>query len=108
MNDLELLKTFARDRSQEAFSEVMARHQDWVYAVCLRRLGDAALAEDAVQAVFLALAQRAGKLSSGSDAGRLAGWLYLAARHCTAKISRDRTRRESCGGHSVDHRAYKR
>src|SRR5215203_5569061 len=93
MNDLELLRHFAKDRSQEAFRRLMARHQDWVYSVCLRRLGDAALAEDAVQAVFLAFAQRAQPLAVRGDVGQIAGWLYVAARHCAAKLDRERSRR---------------
>ena len=94
MQDVQLLQRFSEARSQEAFRELVDRHGSWVYSVCVRRLGgDRALAEDAAQAVFVALAQRAATLA-GRKEGPLVGWLHAAARHVTANMRRERFRRE--------------
>ena len=49
--DSELLASYVRDRSQEAFSELVARHVDVVYASARRQLGNEALAQDVTQAL---------------------------------------------------------
>ena len=45
--DAELLQSYARDRSESAFTELVNRHVDLVYSAAQREMrGDAALAED--------------------------------------------------------------
>ncbi|HOX04994.1 MAG TPA: sigma-70 family RNA polymerase sigma factor [Planctomycetota bacterium] len=75
--DSELVTLYAGGGAggDSAFAEIVRRHGGLVYAACRRLLGDAA-AEDAVQAVFMLLARKAGSLSRGEA---LAGWLYGAA-----------------------------
>src|SRR5262249_21278242 len=91
--DLQLLRDYARSRSQEAFSQLVARHADWVYSLAARRLsGDAHLAEDVTQAVFLLLSQKAGKLGSSEVA--LNAWLFKTAQYACANALRMKTRRE--------------
>jgi RNA polymerase sigma factor (sigma-70 family) len=87
------LAEFARDGSGAAFERLAARHADMVYGICLRRLGRPADAEDAAQAVFIALARKARSVKPD----RLASWLHGAAlRTCafTRRTAARRARRE--------------
>ena len=50
VDDAELLRRYSASGSEEAFSELVARHLSLVYFAALRRTGgDAALAEDIAQ-----------------------------------------------------------
>jgi DNA-directed RNA polymerase specialized sigma24 family protein len=60
-DDGALLGAFAREGSEAAFRALVERHSGWVYAAAFRQLRDANLAEDATQAVFVLLCQRAKK-----------------------------------------------
>jgi len=75
-SDHELLARYVKLGSEEAFSEVVDRYYDLVYSVCLRRLRDPFLAQDAAQAVFLALSRKAGDVLRKRT---LEGWLLKAA-----------------------------
>lgn len=74
-SDDELLDRFARERDAGAFAALVTRHGPAVFAVCRRALQEAA-AEDAFQAVFVALAREAGRVGRR---GTVAGWLYRVA-----------------------------
>lgn len=90
--DAELLRRYATDRSEEAFTALVQRHLSLVYNAALRRTdGQAQLAEEIVQAVFLKLAQNAGTLQGHTV---LAGWLYVATRHTAATLMRGERRRK--------------
>ena len=68
-------------------------HFALVYSTALRQLnGDAQLAQDVAQMVFIDLARKARWLSSDIV---LAGWLYKAARLSAAKVVRTEQRRRS-------------
>jgi RNA polymerase sigma factor (sigma-70 family) len=75
-DDHTLLSRFAKSRDERAFTELVRRHLDLVYGVCLRRTGSRPLAEELVQNVFAALAQKAGSLKPGVS---VVGWLHRAA-----------------------------
>jgi RNA polymerase sigma factor (sigma-70 family) len=92
MDDGELLQAYARDRSEAAFGELVRRHLAWVYSVALRHLGNAALAEDVAQSVFVLLARKAGSLRSGIPLG---GWLFRTARFVANRAMRAERRRRS-------------
>ena len=77
MDDGRLLRRFAEEGSQEAFAALTKRHLSLVYAVCRRELNSNEAAEDAAQAVFLLLAQKAKTLRAGPS---LVGWLFQTAR----------------------------
>lgn len=62
-----------------------------VYSTCHRELGDAVLAEDATQIVFLVLARKAPTLMLSQS---LAGWLFVTARFTTIDLRRRETRRQ--------------
>ena len=73
--DDKLLARFVTNRDGEAFAALVRRHGPMVLAVCRRVSGDAHLADDAFQAVFLVLARRASDVKPG---GAVRGWLYGA------------------------------
>jgi RNA polymerase sigma factor (sigma-70 family) len=99
--DGELLRRYLGGgaEGQDAFAELVRRHVNMVYGAARRQLsGDAHLAEDVTQAVFMVLARRAGKLDPGMV---LVGWLYNTARYCAAnakKIEARRRHHEAKGG----------
>lgn len=83
--EAELLAEFVEQRSEAAFAELVRRHLPMVLGVCQRVLdNDAHGAQDAAQAVFLALARKAGSLGR---ARALGGWLHHVA-ICTARNER--------------------
>ena len=60
-DDDQLLQAYARERSEEAFRELVRRHLPLVQGVARRQAGiDAHLADDVAQRVFVALARKAG------------------------------------------------
>jgi len=91
MTDLDLLRQYARSGCQQAFGELVRRHIDMVYATCLRRLRNRHDAEDATQAVFIALASKASELTEKTVLG---GWLYRAAGYICGGMLRTAERRE--------------
>ncbi len=92
VSDGELLRRFAAGRDaagEEAFAELVRRHLGWVYGAARRMTGDAGLAEDVAQGVFLAMSQKAGKLAGHPC---LAAWLFEATRMGSSTLLRGRRR----------------
>ncbi len=89
--DFELLREYVENQSETAFRTLVERHVDMVYATALRQVGDVHLAEEATQAVFITLANKARGLSSSTI---LAGWLFRAAQFAAAKVQRTELRRK--------------
>src|SRR5262249_35851826 len=75
---------FATDRDAGAFELLVWRHAGLVLRVCRGVLRDHHAAEDATQAVFLALARQAGSVGRSGSA---AGWLFRVARRIAARAS---------------------
>jgi RNA polymerase sigma factor (sigma-70 family) len=92
MSDWELLQEYARTASQEAFTELVSRHIDWVHSAALRKVRDAHLAEDVAQAAFIALAQSAGKLRPNTV---VSAWLFGVVRYASASALRAQKRRQT-------------
>lgn len=63
---------------EESFRQALTQHQGLVYGYALRMLGDAALAEDVAQEVFLRLFRTAGKYKAQ---GSLRGYLMTICRN---------------------------
>src|ERR1051326_1933822 len=72
-SDRELVGAFAKEGSETAFRGLVARHVDLVFATALRQVGDAGIAEEVTQNVFIALARKAPRLGGIET---LAGWLH--------------------------------
>jgi RNA polymerase sigma factor (sigma-70 family) len=92
MNDAQLLQEFTRRGSDQAFRELVDRHLPLVLGTARRLTSDSALAEEIAQTVFVLLARKASKLSSGVI---LSGWLYRTTRFVTnrALVSEQRRKR---------------
>jgi RNA polymerase sigma factor (sigma-70 family) len=89
--DTELLRSYAHDRSESAFSGLVQRHIDMVYSVAFRETRcDACLAEEIIQSVFAELARKASKLERHPA---LAGWLFVCVRLMAANARRAEQRR---------------
>src|SRR5260370_42197655 len=77
-SDAELLARFLNERDEQAFEALLMRHGPAVRAACRGWLRSAADIDDAAQATFLVLVQRAGSIRNRAALGR---WLYgVAAR----------------------------
>src|SRR5215472_12202866 len=89
--DMELVRQYVADRSEEAFASLVTRHINLVYSVALRQLGDSHLAQEVVQAVFIILARKAPSLGPKTI---LSAWLCRTAQFLAARAARDRGRRQ--------------
>jgi RNA polymerase sigma factor (sigma-70 family) len=87
--DTELLNQH-RAGSDSAFADIVRRHTPWIYALARRTCGDAHLAEDVVQAVFILLHRKAPHFAGD---GAMINWLHKVARYAAATAARSEQRR---------------
>lgn len=87
-SDTELLARFGASRSPHDFAEIVSRHGGMVLRTCLRLTGNRQDAEDAAQATFVVLAEKAAGIRES-----LAGWLHKVARDSALHVVRERVRR---------------
>ncbi len=73
MDDMALLREYAKHNSEAAFETLVSRRIRFVYSAALRQVRDPHLAEEVTQAVFIILAKKAGKIG---DQTILTGWLF--------------------------------
>ena len=91
--DSDLLRQYAENHDEAAFTEIVQRYVNLIYATALRLLnGDAHLAQDATQAVFTDMGRHAVALI---DHATVAGWLHTSARFHASKIARTERRRHA-------------
>ncbi len=74
--DRQLMERFLQQRDQAAFAAIVTRHGPMVLGVCRRIIGTMHDAEDAFQATFLLLAQKAARIIPGDAVGP---WLHGVA-----------------------------
>jgi DNA-directed RNA polymerase specialized sigma24 family protein len=82
LSDRQLLERYAGRRDEAAFAALVRRHGPLVLGVCRRLLRDGHAAEDAFQATFLVLAQRAGSVARPEALGP---WLHGVATRVALK-----------------------
>ncbi len=103
LSDSELVARF-KSGDQHAFSQIVRRYQDRVFGLCLRWLGERALAEEVAQDVFVALYRSLGRFRGESS---LSTWIYrVSVNHCKNKrlysSRRRRDRHEPIEGRERD------
>src|SRR6478609_4425855 len=89
-NDFELLQKFVRRGSDVAFEALVSRYVNLVHSAARRQVGDAHLAQEVTQAVFLLLARKAASLGPKTI---LPSWLYRTTRFVAADALRSERRR---------------
>ncbi len=93
IEDTELLRRYAEEQSEAAFTELVERRLGLVYAVALRQTGgDAHRAQDIAQTVFTHLARKASSLARQPV---LAGWLYRSTQFAARDAMRTEWRRRA-------------
>jgi RNA polymerase sigma factor (sigma-70 family) len=91
-DDMTLVREFAARQSEPAFATLVERYVALVYSTALRRTGDAQLAEETTQVVFIILARKAATLSRDTI---LPAWLYRTTRYAAGNaLTMQRRRRE--------------
>lgn len=89
--DAQLLTRFVERGDEDAFEALVRRHAPMVLGVCRRLLRNTEDAEDAVQVVFLVLAQKSALVRPREA---VAGWLYGVARKAALKARAAAARRK--------------
>ena len=91
-NDVELIQqSLAGD--QNAFAQLVKKHQRFVHALAWRKIGDFHIAEEVTQDTFLLVYKKLGTLK---DPHRFEGWLYrIASRQCHAWLRKKRMQTQS-------------
>lgn len=87
-----MLRSYVREKSQDAFTELVRRHLDLVYSAALRQVRSPQLAEEISQSVFTDLARAADKLKPDT---LLTAWLYQVARRTAIDVVRRESRRQA-------------
>jgi RNA polymerase sigma factor (sigma-70 family) len=90
LDDVELLALIAAERDQAAFSEFFIRKARPVYSLIRRQVGDAGMADDAVQEAFISVWRFA--RGYRKDRGAVDAWLFTIARHAAHHVIHRRRR----------------
>src|SRR5215217_8516865 len=91
MDDRQLIQSYATEKSEAAFRQLVERYAGLVHASALRQVRDPQVAQDVAQSVFILLARKAGSLGQNTV---LAGWLFNTTRFVAARARRSEQRRQ--------------
>ena len=91
MTDYELLSTYLDSNDQQAFTQLVQQHIHLVYAAALRQVGDATLADDITQTVFVLLSRKASTLADEKTI--LSLWLLKTTRYVAMNAIKYASRR---------------
>ena len=89
LSDEELIRRFVADRSTDAVEVLLRRHQDRVFGLALRILGNRADALDAAQEVLVGVFRKA---SSFRHQAAFTTWLYRLTVNACTDLGRRRSR----------------
>src|SRR5262245_11155550 len=89
--DVDLLQRYLKQRDEAAFAALVQRHGPMVLDVCQSVLRHSHDAEDAFQATFLVLAEKAGSIRHRDGLG---SWLHGVARRVALKARAGDMRRQ--------------
>lgn len=79
------------DGDHDAFNQVMRNHEDRVFAVCMRVIGNREGARDATQETFLTVFRKASQFKGNSALGT---WIYrIAVNTCYDQLRKQKRRR---------------
>ena len=98
-SDARLLKEFRRGDT-DAFAVFVRRHQDAIYRLALRNLGDAESAREAAQEVFVRAWQKLGRWRFGR--GKPFTWLYRTLMHVCREFKKKRFRQQALKNQPAD------
>lgn len=90
-SDRQLLEDYLNEKSEDAFTVLVERYLNLVYAAALRQVRSPQLAEEVAQSVFTDLARNAGKLRPNTI---LSAWLYQVTRRTAVDVIRRESRRQ--------------
>ncbi len=96
--DQQLLERFTSHRDEFAYATLLKRHGPMVLSVCRGVLHNPHDAEDAFQATFVVLAQKAGSIHRREA---VSSWLYRVAYHLAVKARASAARRRVQEGKAV-------
>lgn len=91
MSDLDLLRQYARESSEAAFTTLVEHHVDLVYSVAHRLVRSPQLAEEVTQSVFIDLARNAARFNPRTP---LVAWLHVVSRRTAIDVVRRESRRQ--------------
>src|SRR5438067_1220656 len=92
-SDAQLLKEYAANGSEGAFTELVRRHTNLVYSAAARQV-DPNMAAEVAQSVFIGLAQGAQGLAGRlAEDASIAGWLCRSARNISLNMRRNEFRK---------------
>ena len=95
-SDAQLLRDYAENGAESAFTELVHRHTNLVYSAALRQVESPDIAAETAQKVFVGLARGAQSLLPRlAPEASLAGWLCRSARNLSLKFRRDEFRRQT-------------
>jgi RNA polymerase sigma factor (sigma-70 family) len=102
LTDRQLLERFVNQHDEDAFADLVKRHQRLVHSALTKVLSDPADVEDAFQATFLVLVRKARSVKWQADLGT---WLYAVAHRVALRTRSERRQQTLRSDPAADGRA---